>query len=209
MKEDNLFPNLQSYAGYLEAFSNSKYMDVTEIQQVVDEMKTKGFVPEDILKNCVFKGDQREKIIKVLGFVGADISAVPSEIGEAYSCKLLQQLNDKSFGKGERFPSVCYEEKDIPVLASSQLEIENCYSLQITSVDAINKVNNLTLKSRKYLEECREMWRKNLTAAIKNFQNIEKNCHMRGFHKEESIYPYIAVVDTDVLVNLLLQVRKQ
>lgn len=41
INEDNLSPNLQSYAGYLEAFSNSKFMDVTEIQQVVNEMKTK------------------------------------------------------------------------------------------------------------------------------------------------------------------------
>ncbi|KAF8773555.1 DNA-directed RNA polymerase like protein [Argiope bruennichi] len=205
MKEDNMSPNLQSYAGYLEAFSNSKYMDVNEIQNVVDEMKTKGYVPEDILKKCIFKGDQREKIIKVLGFVGADISPLPPEVGEAYSCKLLQPLNDKSFGRGERFPSVCYEEKDISTLACSQLEIESQYSLQITSVDAINKVNNLTLKSRKYLEECTNMWRKKITEAIKNFKSIERNCHMRGYQKEESIYPYIAVVDNDVLVNLLLQ----
>ncbi|CAL1300720.1 unnamed protein product [Larinioides sclopetarius] len=205
MKEDSLFPNLQSYAGYLEALSNSKYMDVGEIQQVVDEMKTKGFVPEDILKNCVFKVDQREKIIKVLGFVGADISPVPPEIGEAYSCKLLQQLNEKSFGRGERFPSVCYQEKDISFLASSQLETESQYSLQITSVDAINKVDDLTLESRKYLEECTEMWRQKLATAIKKFKNLEENCHMREFYKDESIYPYIAVVDTDVLVNLLLQ----
>ncbi|GBN00636.1 DNA-directed RNA polymerase, mitochondrial [Araneus ventricosus] len=205
IKEDNLSPNLQSYAGYLEAFSNSKFMHVSEIQKVVDEMKTMGFVPGDILANCVFKGDQREKIFKVLGFLGVDISPFLPEIGEAYFCKLLQHLNDKSFGGSESFPSACYEEKDIDFLASSQLEIENNCSIKIRSIAAITKPNHLTIKSRKYLEECEGVWQKKLMAAVKTFKSREKSCHKQGFHKEESIYPYIATVDNDILVNLLLQ----
>ncbi|GFU85189.1 DNA-directed RNA polymerase, mitochondrial [Trichonephila clavipes] len=206
MKEDQVSPNLESYAYYLEGISRSKFIDVSAIELVVKEMRSQGFYPEDIFKTCIFKGDQREKIIEALGFVGTYVPSATCEVGVAYSCKLLERLNDKSYGRSDRLQGYCFEENDIDFLASSQLEMENHYTLRIASVDLnTSRPSSLTLKSRRYLEELEDTWRKKLTAAFKKIKSIKKSSHMRGYDREESIYPFIAVVDIDILVDILLQ----
>ena len=40
MANDKIAPNLQSYAGYLEAISRSRCVDVSEIPKIVNEMKS-------------------------------------------------------------------------------------------------------------------------------------------------------------------------
>ncbi|GIY15604.1 DNA-directed RNA polymerase, mitochondrial [Caerostris extrusa] len=195
MEEDQVSPNLQSYVGYLEGISNCKLKDINQMQQVIMDMKKKkNLCPEDILKKCVFKGDQREKVIEVLGFVGVDVFSDPIEIGDAYSCRLLQKLNAKSFGRGESFPNFGFQEKDIDSISSSQLEMESRFQLRIKSVDA-----------RTYLEKCENVWREEFTKSINKFKIEEKGSHAQNFYREDSIYPYISVIDTNILVNLMLQ----
>lgn len=40
MTNDKITPSLESYAGYLEAISRSKCVDVAEIPKIVSEMKS-------------------------------------------------------------------------------------------------------------------------------------------------------------------------
>ncbi|GFU20587.1 DNA-directed RNA polymerase, mitochondrial [Nephila pilipes] len=206
MKEDQVSPNLESYACYLEGISKSKFIDVIAIELVVKEMKSQGLSPEDIFKECIFKGDQREKVIEALGFVGTNIPSESYEASNAYCCKLLEKLNDKSYEKDDRYQSFGFGKKDINFLASGQLEMENRYTLKIASVDInTSKSSNVILKSRRYLEELEDTWRKKLSATFKKVKSIKKSSHMRGYDKEESIYPFIAVIDSDILVNILVQ----
>lgn len=41
MSTDGVVPNLQSYLGYLECIARSKLIDVSEIQNIVKEIKSK------------------------------------------------------------------------------------------------------------------------------------------------------------------------
>nr|XP_042895420.1 DNA-directed RNA polymerase, mitochondrial-like isoform X2 [Parasteatoda tepidariorum] len=205
MSENSISPNLQSYAGYLECIGRSKFLDISEIQHVVKEIKSKGFSCSDILHKCTFVADQKEKITEVLGFVESNLST-PSLGKESsiYSCELLNKLNDKSYGRGGRHLDLCFEEKDIPKHAANQMQSEIKYSLEIRSVDAITKLDAKVLKSRKYLKECEGEWRKKLTQVLKNIKSLEKRSLGIRIRKT-SIYPYLAVIDTDILVDLLLQ----
>ncbi|XP_054716419.1 DNA-directed RNA polymerase, mitochondrial-like [Uloborus diversus] len=204
MMEDDMAPNLQSYVGYLECIGRSKFIDFEEIQNVVNEMKTKGLSPQDIFKECTFVDEQKEKVIEVLGFVDPMLCLPTYNKGETYSCELLNRLNEQDYGRGEKHFNFCFKEENIKELSTLQLQSEECHSLRIHSVDALSTVGEKVQKSRNYLKECEETWRKKLTNALKNIKNLEKKSHGMCIHKP-SIYPYLAVIDTDILVNLLLQ----
>ncbi|KAG8187133.1 hypothetical protein JTE90_004879 [Oedothorax gibbosus] len=205
MAKDDVAPNLQSYAGYLECIARSSILDVSKIRNVINELKSKGLCYQDMLQQCVFKGDQKEKVMEALEYVDDNIFSPSLQRSDSYTCKLLKPLNDKQNGAGETHPNFCFKQEDIPAITARQREIEDHYSLRISSVDAKVKMNSKIQKSRKYLNECEEDWRKTLTSAIKGLKNFEKKCYYRGYFKEESIYPYISVLETDTLVNLLLQ----
>ncbi|XP_035228391.1 DNA-directed RNA polymerase, mitochondrial-like isoform X2 [Stegodyphus dumicola] len=200
MSSDNIAPNLQSYAGYLECISRREFIDVPEIQNVINEMHSKGLSHQDILQKCIFVGDQREKILEILGFVDASVAVSSNETSESYSCSLLRKLNDKAYGRGDRHPNFSFKEDDIQQISTSQMQLENDYNIRIKSVVALEEVNEKVKKSRTYLKECEDIWRKKLTISLKNLKYMKKySSH------QPSIYPYLSVIDTELLVNLLLQ----
>ncbi|KFM60230.1 DNA-directed RNA polymerase, mitochondrial, partial [Stegodyphus mimosarum] len=174
MSSDNIAPNLQSYAGYLECISRREFINVPEIQNVINEMHSKGLSHQDILQKCVFVGDQREKVLEILGFVDANVAVSSNEMSESYSCSLLRKLNDKAYGRGDRHPNFCFKEADIQKISTSQMQLENDYSIRIKSVVALEDVNEKVKKSRNYLKECEDMWRTKLTMALKNLKYMKK-----------------------------------
>jgi DNA-directed RNA polymerase len=193
----NISPNLRSYSFYLLSIARQQKFDEDLVKKIVEEMQTKGFSIERIFQNTVMNSEQRKLVEKMLIAISPDIRFNRGPVIDVSDVSILRDY------RGSHYPErVGVEVNDLRRWCNEQISHEKqgfVKMKRVYSEECVTEAEDL----RKIWDKHEIEWRNVLKEKITGNLLIYKNRHMelQGIN----IYPYLAAVDTNDLIDIVTQ----
>ncbi|KAK6174925.1 hypothetical protein SNE40_013482 [Patella caerulea] len=206
IRKDNLVPNYQTYAGYLECLGRPEVIDVASCRKILDEMEVEKLDVKELFNECTFKRDERQYILKAIQSADPSYIANSPPEPKLYEGELLSPLNDKlppdQVIDSNPFTGVLSTD-EIKERAKLQFNSELKGSITVSSIYKKPKPTDHTLDMREKLSKLREDWRNSLVKAFKNKLKYYQRKSERS--RSYNIYPFLKMLTPDEYADLALQ----
>ncbi|KAK1157113.1 DNA-directed RNA polymerase, mitochondrial isoform X1 [Acipenser oxyrinchus oxyrinchus] len=201
VEEAGLKPNLDSYTAALECMGRSPHCSNRVISRCLQQLEEDGFSVEDLFKQCVFREDEREMVLKAVQTVHPGF--LPHVDAEMKICS--SPLVHDFYTKRE---SAVYPKLDFPLAElgerfSRQLAMEQAGSVTIESVEASKPLTEHMIQMRELLAQLRSHWHQSLLQAFR-----ESKMHLGSSGQKSwrmNLYPYLCLLEDKEYVDIMLQ----
>ncbi|KAA0712220.1 DNA-directed RNA polymerase, mitochondrial [Triplophysa tibetana] len=201
IEEAGLKPNVASYCAVLECMGRMDESSSLIITRCLQQMAVDGISVDDVFRECVFKQDERDVVLRAVRLVQPEYQ--PHLSKEQPLCSL--PLVDRFYAEREgiSYPKMDFSLAELRDRFSRQLDMEAANTVTIDSVEAMNPITNNMAKMRELLATQRTHWEKVLLQALKDKKQILASNSQRTW--STCIYPYMCILDDQEYVNIMLQ----
>ncbi|XP_077082544.1 DNA-directed RNA polymerase, mitochondrial [Siphateles boraxobius] len=201
IEEAGLKPNVTSYCAALECMGRMSECEKWIITRCLQQMEVDGMSVDDVFRQCVFKKDEREMVLKAVRLVQPEYQPFVSKDQPVCSLSLVEKFYAER--EGATYPKLDFSLKELQDRFSLQLAMEKATTVTIDSVEALKPVTDHMAKMRELLATQRKHWEKALLQALKEKKRILSNNSQRSWNA--CLYPYLCILDDQDYVNIMLQ----
>nr|XP_055073574.1 DNA-directed RNA polymerase, mitochondrial [Misgurnus anguillicaudatus] len=201
IEEAGLKPNVASYCAVLECMGRMHECSSLIINRCLEQMAMDGISVDDVFRECVFKQDERDMVLRAVRLVQPEYQPHLSKDQPLCSLPLVKQFYAKR--EGVTYPKLDFSLAELQDRFNNQLAMESANTVTIDSVEAIKPVTSHMAKMRELLATQRTHWEKVLLQALKDRKQILANNSQRCW--STCIYPYMCILDDKEYVNIMLQ----
>uniref|UniRef100_A0A671SGJ4 DNA-directed RNA polymerase n=1 Tax=Sinocyclocheilus anshuiensis TaxID=1608454 RepID=A0A671SGJ4_9TELE len=155
----------------------------------LQQMEMDGLSVDDVFRQCVFKKDEREMVLRAVQLVQPEYQPNVSRDQHVCSLPLVEQFYAER--EGATYPKLDFSLKELRDRFSLQLAMEKATTITIDSVE------------RELLATRRKHWEKALLHALKEKKRILSSKSQKSW--STCIYPYLCILDDQDYVNIMLQ----
>uniref|UniRef100_A0A673JIU0 DNA-directed RNA polymerase, mitochondrial n=1 Tax=Sinocyclocheilus rhinocerous TaxID=307959 RepID=A0A673JIU0_9TELE len=199
--EAGLKPNVASYSAALECMGRMPVCQTWIIKRCLQQMEMDGLSVDDVFRQCVFKKDEREMVLRAVQLVQPEYQPNVSRDQPVCSLPLVEQFYAER--EGATYPKLDFSLKELRDRFSLQLAMEKATTITIDSVEALKPVTENMAKMRELLATRRKHWEKALLHALKEKKRILSSKSQKSW--STCIYPYLCILDDQDYVNIMLQ----
>ncbi|XP_076451324.1 DNA-directed RNA polymerase, mitochondrial-like [Babylonia areolata] len=200
MKEDDLRPNLQTFAAVWESLGRQHNMDLDVGNSVLQEMDKEGLDIKDIFNMSVFCQDQQQAIRAV------DPTYTPSAPPQPAppSGPLVDSLTSVPDHQVEKNPYAdILPVDDTHRLLETQMQRELRTTVSVKSIIRQTPPSRRVLEYRKNLTNLKEEWRGQLTKAFE--RKLRYMARKAKMEYGMTLYPYLKVLQPQDYVQCMMQ----
>ncbi|XP_043078990.1 DNA-directed RNA polymerase, mitochondrial [Puntigrus tetrazona] len=199
--EAGLKPNIGSYCAALECVGRMPECQSWIIKRCLQQMEVDGLSVDDVFRQCVFKKDEREMVLRAVRLVHPKYQPSVSKDQPVCSLPLVKQYYAER--EGAVYPKLDFSLKELRDRFSLQLGMEKATAITIDSVEALKPVTQNMAKMRELLATQHKHWEKALLQALKEKKRILSSNGQKSW--STCIYPYLCILDDQDYVNIMLQ----
>ncbi|XP_073700227.1 DNA-directed RNA polymerase, mitochondrial [Garra rufa] len=201
IEEAGLKPNVTSYSAALECMGRMPECQPDIIKRCLQQMEVDGLTVDDVFRQCVFKKDERDLVLRAVQLVQPEYQPNVFKDQPVCSLPLVEQYYAER--EGATYPKLDFSLKELRDRFSLQLAMEKATTITIDSVETLKPVTKNMAKMRELLATQRKHWEKALLQALKEKKRILSSDSQKSGNN--SIYPYLCVLDDQDYVNIMLQ----
>ncbi|XP_071451585.1 DNA-directed RNA polymerase, mitochondrial-like [Hetaerina americana] len=179
-----------------------------KLRMWASEMLHNGLNLNDLFTKTCLLSDQEEMVMAAVLSINPDFQVVLSSCPELdYTCSLLEGIKALDFIMYHSPISGLVDCEQLKIFSSEQLQNEMKGYLNIKSIEHKHEPNGLVINQREKLAKCQEEWRQVILNTFSRDFQILRNCCKDGVitHRFLNIYPFLASVKKEELVELILQ----
>uniref|UniRef100_A0A8C2PPE7 DNA-directed RNA polymerase n=1 Tax=Cyprinus carpio TaxID=7962 RepID=A0A8C2PPE7_CYPCA len=199
IEEAGLKPNVTSYSAVLECMGRMPECKTWIIKRCLQQMEMDGLSVDDVFRQCVFKKDEREMVLRAVQLVQPEYQPNVSRDQPVCSLPLVEQF----YREGSTYPKLDFSLKELRDRFSLQLAMEKATTITIDSVETLKPVTENMAKMRELLATQRKHWEKALLHALKEKKRILSSNSQKSW--STCMYPYLCILDDQDYVNIMLQ----
>uniref|UniRef100_A0A8C1L359 DNA-directed RNA polymerase n=1 Tax=Cyprinus carpio TaxID=7962 RepID=A0A8C1L359_CYPCA len=199
IEEAGLKPNVTSYSAVLECMGRMPECKTWIIKRCLQQMEMDGLSVDDVFRQCVFKKDEREMVLRAVQLVQPEYQPNVSRDQPVCSLPLVEQF----YREGSTYPKLDFSLKELRDRFSLQLAMEKATTITIDSVETLKPVTENMAKMRELLATQRKHWEKALLQTLKEKKLILSSNSQKSW--STCIYPYLSILDDQDYVNIMLQ----
>ncbi|XP_046990509.1 DNA-directed RNA polymerase, mitochondrial [Schistocerca americana] len=212
LQEDQVAPNVHSFAACLECAGRLPENDGTKIQLVhfLDEMKEANVTLNDVFAKCSFVGDQQEVTLAAVRRILPDFEPCLPPPETCYSCSLLKELNENKEGNYKSPADGLLTNEQISDLMRQQFQIELDGHVKVKTIEKRTEPNATIQHYREKLEEAQKSWRKSIHEAFERDVEVLRVRHSAfKAYRTPNLYPFLKILDPDEYTEIIMQeIRK-
>ncbi|MCJ8737740.1 hypothetical protein PDJAM_G00027500 [Pangasius djambal] len=201
VEEAGLKPNLVSYAAALECMGRNPETSSRTINRCLQQMAEGGLCLDDMFRQCVFRQDERDMVLKAIRTVQPDYE--PRTPTERPHCSLPLVESFYTQREETSYPKLDFSVAELQERFRRQLAMEQANTITIDSVEAIKPFTEHMARMRKLLAEQRSHWHKALLQALRESRMVLGSSNQRNW--KISIYPFLRILRDEDYVNIMLQ----
>uniref|UniRef100_A0A671LYK3 DNA-directed RNA polymerase n=1 Tax=Sinocyclocheilus anshuiensis TaxID=1608454 RepID=A0A671LYK3_9TELE len=201
IEEAGLKPNVASYSAALECMGRMPDHLFSGPHRCLQQMEVDGLSVDDVFRQCVFKKDEREMVLRAVRLVHPEYQPSVSKDQPVCSLPLVKQFYAER--EGATYPKLDFSLKELRDSFSLQLGMEKATTITIDSVEALKPVTENMAKMRELLATQRKHWAKALLQTLKEKKRIVSSNSQKSW--STCIYPYLCILDDQDYVNIMLQ----
>nr|XP_023700034.1 DNA-directed RNA polymerase, mitochondrial isoform X1 [Paramormyrops kingsleyae] len=201
VEEAGLKPNLTTYSAALECMGRNASCSPRVIGRCLQQLKQDGLSLDDLFRQCAFRQDEREMVLKAVQVVEPDFRPSTDTTQHMCSSPLVQDFYSKR--EEARFPKLSFSLSELQERFERQLRMEQAASVTIDSVEAAKPITESQARMRELLEVLRSHWCKALLQALKEAKVILGHSSQKS--GKMNLYPYLCLLDNDEYVDIMLQ----
>uniref|UniRef100_A0A673JZG5 DNA-directed RNA polymerase n=1 Tax=Sinocyclocheilus rhinocerous TaxID=307959 RepID=A0A673JZG5_9TELE len=201
IEEAGLKPNVASYSAALECMGRMPDHLFSGPHRCLQQMEVDGLSVDDVFRQCVFKKDEREMVLRAVRLVHPEYQPSVSKDQPVCSLPLVKQFYAER--EGATYPKLDFSLKELRDCFSLQLGMEKATTITIDSVEALKPVTENMAKMRELLATQRKHWEKALLQTLKEKKRIVSSNSQKSW--STCIYPYLCILDDQDYVNIMLQ----
>ncbi|XP_053490476.1 DNA-directed RNA polymerase, mitochondrial [Ictalurus furcatus] len=201
VEEAGLKPNLASYSAALECMGRNPDTSSRTINRCLQQMAESGLHLDDMFRQCVFRQDERDMVLKAIRTVQFDYE--PHTPSEQPRCSLPLVENFYTEREETSYPKLDFSVAELQERFRRQLAMEQANTITIDSVEAIKPVTEHMARMRKLLAEQRSQWQKALLKALRESRMVLGSSNQRN--GKINIYPFLRILRDEDYVNIMLQ----
>ncbi|XP_053369453.1 DNA-directed RNA polymerase, mitochondrial [Clarias gariepinus] len=201
VEEAGLKPNMTSYSAALECMGRNPETSPRTIKRCVQQMAEGGLCLDDMFRQCVFRQDERDMVLKAIRTVQPDFE--PHTPSDRPHCSLPLVENFYTKREGTTYPKLDFSMAELQERFRRQLTMEQANTVTIDSVEAIKPVTEHMARMRKLLAEQRTHWHKALLQALRESRVVLGSNNRRNWKID--IYPFLRILHDEDYVNIMLQ----
>uniref|UniRef100_A0A8C2I2Y9 DNA-directed RNA polymerase n=1 Tax=Cyprinus carpio TaxID=7962 RepID=A0A8C2I2Y9_CYPCA len=201
IEEAGLKPNVTSYSAVLECMGRMPECKTWIIKRCLQQMEMDGLSVDDVFRQCVFKKDEREMVLRAVQLVQPEYQPNVSRDQPVCSLPLVEQFYAER--EGSTYPKLDFSLKELRDRFSLQLAMEKATTITIDSVETLKPVTENMAKMRELLATQRKHWEKALLHALKEKKRILSSNSQKSW--STCMYPYLCILDDQDYVNIMLQ----
>lgn len=231
IREDQIKPNKQTFANYLECLGrlsmnqNAKVklpdkQIVQLVNQVLQEASTHNFTVNSLIDNSIFLKDQRDVVLHAIRLSIKDFQPVytPPELLQTNSILTrlnkhvkditfdpLEHLNEKLPGSEIMNSKNGFTREDLESRAKEQVEMEMKGYVTIKSIQEYPEPTTQVLHCRAKLEELEKSWREKIINAFNRDVNIIMHQEATKSRGKQNLLPYLKALGVDDYATIILR----
>ncbi|MGH0160467.1 UNVERIFIED_CONTAM: hypothetical protein FKN15_039259, partial [Acipenser sinensis] len=201
VEEAGLKPNLDSYTAALECMGRSPHCSSRVISRCLQQLEEDGFFVEDLFKQCVFREDEREMVLKAVQTIHPDF--LPHVDAEMKICSSPLVHDFYTERESAVYPKLDFSLAELGERFSRQLAMEQAGSVTIESVEASKPLTEHMIQMRELLAQLRSHWHQSLLQAFR-----ESKMHLGSSGRKSwrmNLYPYLCLLEDKEYVDIMLQ----
>uniref|UniRef100_A0A8C9TYU4 DNA-directed RNA polymerase n=1 Tax=Scleropages formosus TaxID=113540 RepID=A0A8C9TYU4_SCLFO len=201
VEEAGLKSNLRTYQAALECMGRNQSCSPRVIARCLQQLKKDGFSLDDLFRQCAFRQDEREMVLKAVQTVEPGFQPSTDVAHRICSSPLVQDFYSQR--DEVRFPKLDFSLAELQERFGHQLRMEQATTITIDSVEASKSITDHQAKMRELLEGVRSRWQKDLLQALKDSKVIL--AHSGKKSGKMNLYPYLCLLDDQEYVDIMLQ----
>ncbi|XP_026103530.1 DNA-directed RNA polymerase, mitochondrial-like [Carassius auratus] len=201
IEEAGLKPNVSSYSAALECMGRMPECQTWIIKRCLQQMEVDGLSVDDVFRQCVFKKDEREMVLRAVRVVHPEYQPSASKDQPVCSLPLVKQFYAER--EGATYPKLDFSLKELQDRFSLQLGMEKATTITIDSVEALKPVTENMAQMRELLAAQRKHWEKALLQTLKEKKRVLSSNSQKSW--STCIYPYLCILDDQDYVNIMIQ----
>uniref|UniRef100_A0A3B3WWZ9 DNA-directed RNA polymerase n=1 Tax=Poecilia mexicana TaxID=48701 RepID=A0A3B3WWZ9_9TELE len=201
LEEAGLKPNVSSYSAALECMGRNKNCPPKVISRCLDQMKKDGLSVDDLFRECVFRQDERDMLLKAVQTVRPDYEPSLTLNASQSSSPLVKDFYTNR--DHHTYPKLDFTQEDLQRRFQHQLSVEQACTVTIDSVEAMKPVTENMVKMRELLAEQRAQWQKVLLQALRENKMILTKTNTRDY--KLNLYPYLCLLEDKEYVDIMIQ----
>ncbi|KAG7327569.1 hypothetical protein KOW79_009175 [Hemibagrus wyckioides] len=201
VEEAGLKPNIASYCAALECMGRNPETSTRTINRCLQQMSESGLHLDDMFRQCVFKQDERDMVMKAIRTVQPDYE--PQTSSERPHCSLPLVEDFYTQRENTSYPKLDFTVAELQRRFRHQLAMEQANTITINSVEAMKPVTEHMARMRKLLAEQRSHWHKALLQALRESRMVLGNSNQRNW--KINVYPFLRILRDEDYVKIMLQ----
>ncbi|KAL1251338.1 hypothetical protein QQF64_019134 [Cirrhinus molitorella] len=201
IEEAGLKPNVASYSAALECMGRMPECQTWMIKRCLQQMEVDGLSVDDVFRQCVFRKDEREMVLRAVQLVQPEYQPSVSKDQPVCSLPLVEQFYAER--EGATYPKLDFSLRELQDRFSLQLAMEKATTITIDSVETLKPVTENMAEMRELLATQRKHWEKALLQTLKEKKRILSSNSQKSW--STCIYPYLCILDDQDYVNIMLQ----
>uniref|UniRef100_A0A3B3YJL7 DNA-directed RNA polymerase n=1 Tax=Poecilia mexicana TaxID=48701 RepID=A0A3B3YJL7_9TELE len=197
LEEAGLKPNVSSYSAALECMGRNKNCPPKVISRCLDQMKKDGLSVDDLFRECVFRQDERDMLLKAVQTVRPD-----------YEPSLTLNASQSSSPLVKDFYTNVSRVEFQRLIIPTPVKYTWCVflSLALGSFYFCSlrwMTSSCVVSQRELLAEQRAQWQKVLLQALRENKMILTKTNTRDY--KLNLYPYLCLLEDKEYVDIMIQ----
>lgn len=229
IREDQVKPNEQTYANYLECVGrisqNPKRKLPSEtilelVNQAIQEASTHNFTVNSLIDKSIFLKNSRDVVLHAIRLSISNFQPVYTPPELLFNNKILNRLNENvkkiTFNSlehiGEKLPGceimnskLGFKREELEQRARQQLEMEMKGYISIKSIQNFPEPTDYVLQCRAQLDELEKTWREKIVASFHRDLNTIMHQEAAQSRGRQNLLPYLRALDMNDYATILLQ----
>ena len=234
LKEDEIKPNEQTFANFLECLGRlsthpntmAKYQLASQDEliklanQTIAEATEHQFTINSIVDKSIFLKDQREVVLHAIRLAVPDFQPIYTPPNLLYTNKIITSLNnnikDINYNPLEHFDKNLpgseimnskkgFSRSELERLAREQLETEMNGYISIKSIQNFDPPTPYVLHCRSKIEYLLKSWQETIVTSFhRDFNTLKHHEHTKG-RGNQNLLPYLRALDTEDYASIVLR----
>lgn len=232
IQEDEIKPNEQTFANYLEcigrmsenslAMQKNRMTDdclIKNVSEVLEDAEMQNISPNDIVDKSIFVSDQREAVLKAIRMVFQDFDPVYTPPDIKYNNPLVDMLNEnvqdiginplENLNKPAKGNEIMeskrgFQRDELTEFGRQQLETELNGYVTINSIQKFDPPTKKVLLYRTKIAELNKHWREQVATSFNRDLNTLRQIENTKSRGEPNLLPYLRALDIEDYVEIIL-----
>ncbi|XP_005093338.1 DNA-directed RNA polymerase, mitochondrial [Aplysia californica] len=208
LRQQELSPTLQTYAGCLECVARMESPDASICEKLLADVERVGLDIAEVANFCSFELDEWDYVLRAIRLVMPEFSPNPSTIINKYNNELLRGLNENNdLRLEENQYAISLGREEMMDRLWRQLDMEKSGEVSVDSISAPVFDSSTDAKTKRLKDQILSYWQKSLldsfnSKLVSYEKKAQDNINM-------TLFPYLKLFPPEDYVDIIFKTLKE